>query len=160
MKDVKTNVMRILDKARINYQVFHYECQNFHDGLETVSALNLPAEQVFKTIVTTNKMPKAQYFVFVLPVNQELDLKLCAKLIGQKSLELINYHDLLAITGYLRGGCSPIGMKKQYQTFYDESIINLSEVYVSAGKIGQQIKIKPDDLITITGGKVGNFRCH
>lgn len=155
MKEIKTNAMRILDKEKIEYGIFNYECDEFHDGKKTAKVLGLDENVVFKTIVTIGK--SRQYYVFVLPVQMVLDLKKCAILVTEKHLELIEISNLLAVTGYVRGGCSPIGMKKKFVTYFDSTIKMHDKIFVSAGKIGVQLKIKTNDLIKITNGLVGEL---
>lgn len=151
MKNVKTNVMRILEKEKIPYR----SCEYAHgkeavDGVTVAKLLSQDPETVFKTLVTTNG--KQEYFVFVIPVEKELDLKKAAKAVGAKSVEMIHVKDINKITGYIRGGCSPLGMKKQYKTVFHESAKDQKEIAVSAGKIGYQIITAPDNLISLTGG--------
>ncbi len=141
---VKTNAIRILEKNKIKYEEFIYEASSFHNGVESASKLNLNLDYVYKTIVVISK--SKNYYTLVLPVAKELDLKKCAKYLNEKSLELININDMLKITGYVRGGCSPIGMKKNFKTLIDNSAQNKDCIYVSGGKIGLQIKISPLDL--------------
>ena len=144
-KEVKTNVMRILDREKITYTVRTYECDEFTDGLEVAKKLDIPCETMYKTLVTEGH--SKNYFVFVLPVDKELDLKAAARSVSEKSVEMIHVKDINALTGYIRGGCSPIGMKKQYVTRIDSHAEDLSEITVSGGKIGVQITLKPADLI-------------
>lgn len=150
-KEVKTNALRILDKQKIPYEFQTYECGEFTDGMETVRRLNLKAEEVFKTLVTVGK--SGEHFVFVIPVAEELDLKKAAKAAGEKSVELIPVKDITKITGYVRGGCTSIGMKKQFPTFLHESAFDQETIWVSGGRIGLQIRIAPEDLLKANGGK-------
>ena len=113
-KEVKTNAMRILDKNKIPYEILNYECGEFIDGLHTAEATGAPVEQSFKTLVMQGK--SRQYYVFVIPIADEVDLKAAARAVGEKSVEMIHVKDITAITGYVRGGCSPMGMKKQFPT--------------------------------------------
>ena len=113
-KEIKTNAMRILDRMKIPYTHYTYECDEFIDGMQIVEKLNLKPEQVYKTLVTQGH--SKAYFVFVIPVAEELDLKKAAKAVGEKSLEMIHVKDINQITGYIRGGCTAVGMKKQYKT--------------------------------------------
>lgn len=147
MKPVKTNAMRQLDEAHIEYIGRSYEHKKDDpvDGVSVATKLNLPLEVVFKTLVTVTN--KKEYVVFMLPVAEELDLKKCAKAAGAKSLEMIHVKEINKITGYIRGGCSPLGMKRQFRTFIDESVILLERIYFSGGKIGVQIEMNPEDLI-------------
>lgn len=142
-KEVKTNAMRILERMKIPYTVHTYECDAFIDGKQTADLLGFPHEIMFKTLVTVS--PAKTYFVFVLPIDDEMDLKKAAKAAGQKSLSMIHVRDLLSITGYVRGGCTAIGMKKQYPVFVHESALNYPQIIVSGGKIGAQIELDPKD---------------
>lgn len=149
-KESKTNAMRILDKNKVSYEVHTYECEEFIDGVHIADQLHQPYERSFKTIVTVGK--SKEYYVFALPVDKELDLKKAAKAVKEKSLELLHVKDINAVTGYIRGGCTPIGMKKQYQTVIHESAKELTKMIVSGGKLGVQIELCPDDLIRVTRG--------
>lgn len=143
-KEVKTNAMRMLDKLKIPYDYQTYECENFEDGVQVAALLGQSPEITFKTLVTVGKSGK--YFVFVLPSDREMDLKKCAKTVGEKSVEPIHVKDIQSITGYIRGGCSPIGMKKQFQTVIHESAKSLKTVIVSGGRIGLQLFLTPENL--------------
>ena len=136
--------MRILESLKIPYTHHTYECEEFVDGLHIADKLSLPYEQVYKTLVTVSN--SKNYFVFVIPIAAELDLKKAAKSVGEKSVEMIHVKDINAITGYIRGGCTAIGMKKQYVTRIDESAKTQEQIYVSGGKIGSQIRLTPEDL--------------
>lgn len=151
-KDIKTNAMRILDKNRIPYQVNTYECEEFIDGIHIADMLGQSYDQSFKTLVTVGK--SGEHYVFAIPIDRELDLKKAAKAVGEKSVEMIHVKDINQITGYIRGGCTPIGMKKNYVTVLHSSIRNLNEVIISGGRIGSQIQMKPDDLIRVTNARV------
>ena len=144
-KEAKTNAMRILDKNKISYEVLTYECDDFIDGLHTAAATGAPVEQSFKTLIMQGK--SKQYYVFVVPIADEVDLKAAARAVGEKSVEMTHVKDLTAISGYVRGGCSPVGMKKQYTTVFDESVLQQEKVYVSGGRIGTQVCCAPADLI-------------
>ena len=147
MKTVKTNAMRMLERMGIVYQVHYYEHQDgVIDGVSVAQKLGQPAEQVFKTLVTIGH--SKNYFVFVIPVAEELDLKKAAKSVGEKSVEMIAVKEMNQVTGYIRGGCSPIEMKKQYRTAVHQSALNLSKMMVSGGKIGVQMELAPQDLIS------------
>ena len=150
-KETKTNVMRILDKNKIPYQAVHYECDEFIDGLHTAELTGAPVEQSFKTLVARGK--SGQYYVYVIPIAREVDLKLAAKAAGEKSVEMIHVKELNAITGYIRGGCSPIGMKKQFPTFLDDSAQQFETIYISGGKIGVSICLSPQSLCQLIRGK-------
>jgi len=142
----KTNAARLLDKAKIKYQLITYEVdENDLSAVHVASQLNEAVEQVFKTLVL--KGDKTSYFVCIIPGAEELDLKKAAKLSGNKSCEMIPMKELLAITGYIRGACSPIGMKKHFPTFIHESCLTFDKIYVSAGKRGLQLHLSPQDLI-------------
>ena len=143
--------MRILESLKIPYTHHTYECEEFVDGLQIADKLSLPYEQVYKTLVTVSN--SKNYFVFVIPIAAELDLKKAAKSVGEKSVEMIHVKDINAITGYIRGGCSPIGMKKLYPTFIDESAQLFDTICVSAGKIGAQVELAPDALCGLISAK-------
>lgn len=150
-KETKTNVMRILDKNKIPYQAVHYECDEFIDGLHTAELTGAPVEQSFKTLVARGK--SGQYYVYVIPIAKEVDLKLAAKAAGEKSVEMIHVKEINAITGYIRGGCSPIGMKKQFPTFLDDSAQQFETIYISGGKIGVSICLSPQSLCQLIRGR-------
>ena len=142
----KTNVMRLLDAAKIPYRTAEYEYdENDLNGMHAAAGIGMPPEQIFKTLVARGE--KRGYLVFVIPVCCELDLKKAAKAAGDKKVELIHVKELLPLTGYIRGGCSPIGMKKPFPTYMDETAQLYDEVGVSAGCRGCQILLAPDDLI-------------
>ena len=143
-KQEKTNVMRILDQKKINYNSYDYRGTNAVSGMEVATSLNEDPNKVFKTLVTVAKS-KINY-VFVVPVNKELDLKKAAKSVGEKSVEMIKSKELLPLTGYIHGGCSPIGMKKQFKTVIDKSATNFETFIFSGGKIGYQVEVTLDDL--------------
>lgn len=149
-KEVKTNAMRILDKNKINYEINLYECDEFIDGIHIADKLNQGYEYSFKTLVTIGK--SKSYFVFAIPVDRELDLKKAAAVVGEKNLELVHVKDINQITGYIRGGCTPIGMKKQYKTVINESALNFEKIIISGGRIGTQILLNPKDLLKVTNG--------
>lgn len=152
----KTNPMRILDKEKITYNILSYEIKdNLIDGVSVAKKIEKSQEEVFKTLVCVSK--SNEYLVFILPVNQELDLKKGAKLAMEKNIDLIPHKDLLKITGYIKGGCSPIAMKKQYKTFLHESVKNLDKIIVSAGKIGLQLELKVEDFIRLLDVKLGDI---
>ena len=147
----KTNVMRVLDAKKISYESHSYEPDATMTGEEIAGVLGEPAEKVFKTLVTQGKT--GAYYVFVVPVVEELDLKKAAKAAGEKSIAMIKQKDLLGLTGYVHGGCSPIGMKKQFPTFTHETATGYDKVFVSAGKVGFQIELSPADLIKVANIK-------
>lgn len=155
MAEIKTNVMRILDKKKIPYKTYTYETGDSIDGVSVAHKLNQPLEQVFKTLVTKGK--SNQYFVFVIPVAQELNLKVAAKVVGEKAIEMIPVKDMNQVTGYIRGGCSPIGMKKQFQTVIHESAKQVETMIISGGKIGFQVELSPMELATLIRAKFENI---
>ncbi len=144
-KDIKTNAMRILEKNKIEYTHYTYECEEFIDGLQVADMLGLPYEKVYKTLVTLGS--GKNYFVFVIPIAKELDLKKAAKAAGEKSVQMIHVKDIVDVTGYIRGGCTAIGMKKQYVTKVDISAERLEKVIVSGGRLGSQMELSPADLL-------------
>lgn len=154
-KEIKTNAMRILDKNKIKYQVNKYECDEFIDGVHIADKLNQSYDQSFKTLVTVGK--SNNYYVFAIPLHKEINLKEAAKSVGEKSVQMLHVKDINSVTGYIRGGCTPIGMKKQYVTVIDESARNFDEIIVSGGKLGLQIIISPLDLIKVTNGKFADI---
>ena len=143
----KTNAMRMLDAHKIPYEVIEYAHKKDDpvDGVHVAESLGESVDAVYKTLVT--QANTKEYFVFLLPVDRELDLKKCAAAAGVKSLEMLPLKDLTKTTGYIRGGCSPIGMKKKFRTFAQKDIEDLEKVYVSAGKIGMQLHMTPENLI-------------
>ena len=143
-KEEKTNVMRILDQKKIEYKSYNYLQTGAVNGMEVAEALDEDPGMVFKTLVTVGKS-KTNY-VFVVPVNKELNLKKAAHSVGEKSIEMIKQKALLPLTGYVHGGCSPIGMKKQFSTTIDRSAENYGRIIVSAGKIGYQVEVSLEDL--------------
>lgn len=143
----KTNAMRILDKSKIEYEVFEYD-STITNGEKVAESLNEEKKLVFKTLVTVANTK--EYFVFVVPVAETLDLKKAAKVAGVKSIEMIPQKELLPLTGYIHGGCSPVGMKKPFKTFINDSASYFEKIYVSGGKVGVQIKISPYDLQKMT----------
>ncbi len=150
-KEVKTNVMRILEKEKIPYQArFYPHGKEAVDGLTVARLTGQDPAFVFKTLVTVSN--KRDYYVFVIPVEKELDLKKAARTAGVKSLEMIHVKEINKITGYIRGGCSPVGMKKAYPTFYHITAKDNPRILVSGGRIGTQIECLPQDLCRITHG--------
>ncbi len=142
-KEIKTNAMRILEKEKIPYETRFYECDEFVDGVHTADLLGIPHELVYKTIVTVGH--SGNYFVFVIPIEKEIDFKKAAKSVGEKSVELLPLKDVTNVTGYIRGGCTAVGMKKQYVTRIDSSAVPLAQMVVSGGKIGVQLTVAPQD---------------
>lgn len=143
-KEVRTNAMRILESMRIPFEHYTYECREFVDGLQIADMLGLPYEKVYKTLVTVGN--SRNYFVFVIPIAEELDLKAAARSVGEKSVEMLHVKDINAVTGYIRGGCTAVGMKKQYVTRIDSSAEALEKMIVSGGRIGSQLELAPADL--------------
>ena len=150
-KDIKTNAMRILEKNNIEFEINTYECDEFIDGISVAEHNGQDPEQSYKTLVTEGK--SREYYVFVIPVAEELDLKKAAKAVGEKSVEMIHVKDINKITGYIRGGCTPLGMKKQYVTVVDKSAENWDKIIISGGRIGSQIILDPNDLVKVVRGK-------
>ncbi|MCC8139265.1 MAG: Cys-tRNA(Pro) deacylase [Lachnospiraceae bacterium] len=150
-KEVKTNAMRILESLKIPFQHHTYECGEFVDGIRVADQLGLPHEKVFKTLVTVGN--SKNYFVFVIPIEEELDLKRAARAVGEKSVEMLHVKDINRVTGYVRGGCTAVGMKKQYVTRIDCSAQGQPQIYVSGGRIGSQIELAPADLCRAAGAE-------
>jgi Cys-tRNA(Pro)/Cys-tRNA(Cys) deacylase len=140
----KTNVMRILEQAKVNYKSYSYDGTNAISGVEVAQALKQDPKRVFKTLVTTDG--KHQYYVFLVPVEAELDLKKAAHCVNEKAIEMLKMKDLFNLTGYVHGGCSPIGMKKFFITTIDLSATNYETIIFSAGKIGYQVEVSLEDL--------------
>ncbi len=158
MKNDKTNVMRILDSKKIVYKSHTYEPDATMSGEEIAGILGEKPENVFKTLVTQGKTK--QYYVFVIPVKDELDLKKAAKACGEKSINMIKQKELLPLTGYVHGGCSPIGMKKQFPTFIHETAQNIEKIFVSAGKVGFQIELSVKDLVSVVRSEFADVVCE
>lgn len=146
----KTNVMRVLEQHKINYTSYCYIDSGVISGIDVAAVLNQNPDQVFKTLVTVGS--SNNNYVFLVPVNRELDLKKAARSVGEKSISMIKSKDLLPLTGYIHGGCSPVGMKKPFKTTIDESAMNFDTIIFSGGKIGYQVETSLDDL-----KKVVNF---
>ncbi len=140
----KTNVMRILDSKKIKYNNYSYVNTDAISGVDVAAAIGADVNQVFKTLVTVGKT--SNHYVFVVPVQKELDLKKAAKAVNEKSIEMLKQKDLLPLTGYIHGGCSPIGMKKFFKTTIDESAKQFQTIIFSAGKIGYQVEVTLEDL--------------
>lgn len=140
----KTNAMRLLDTKKIPYTTHTYECDEFIDAIQIADMLGLPYEKVYKTLVTQGS--SKNYYVFVIPIAEELDLKKAAKSVGEKSVAMLHVKDINAVTGYIRGGCTAIGMKKQYVTRIEQSAQSLDKIIVSGGKLGMQLELTPQDL--------------
>lgn len=146
----KTTVMRILEQKGIEYTPYEYDC-NLRDGQSVAQAVNILADKVFKTLVTVGS--NNRNYVFVIPVNQTLNLKKCANAAKVKSIEMIKQKDLLPLTGYIHGGCSPIGMKKPFETFVDDTAQLFDSIVFSAGKIGYQVEVNPQQLLQLIDSK-------
>lgn len=151
-KDEKTNVMRILEQKKVPYTPHFYEEREGPEGtrdygVHVAQALGQDPERAFKTLVA--KGASGGYYVFDIPAPESLDLKKAAKAAGEKSVELLAVKDITAVTGYVRGGCSPVGMKKQYPTIFHRTVLDFETVYVSAGKIGAQVEVAPQALLAL-----------
>ena len=157
-KEVKTNAMRMLDRARVSYTYEEYECDDFTDGIQTADKLGYDHALVYKTLVTTGKT--GNHYVFVIPIEAEIDFKQASKVVGEKSLEMLHLKDLTKVTGYVRGGCTPLGMKKQFPTILHESARNFDRIYVSGGRIGTTIIVNPDDLLSVVRGQYADIIVH
>ena len=157
-KTEKTNAARLLDRARISYNLIPYEFdENDLAAQHVADSLGQPIERVFKTLVLHGD--KSGHIVCVVPGNGEVDLKALAKVSGNKKVEMIAMKDLLAVTGYIRGGCSPIGMKKKFPTYFHSTAVDFDTIYVSAGVRGLQVEIAPSDLIGFVDGVVADVAC-
>ena len=155
-KKLKTNAMRILDSKKVSYEMLSYESEDGKiDGISVAHKIGVDEKNVFKTLVAQGT--SKELYVFVIPVAEELDLKSAAKIAGEKKVEMIPVKDILKHTGYIRGGCSPIGLRRPYKTFIHESAKDLDFMIVSAGKIGHQIKLNPNDLVEVVSGKFENL---
>ncbi len=151
--NVKTNALRILDQKKIEYEMFQYDNRDGKiDGISVAEKVGQDYRLVFKTLVTSSG--SGAIYVFVIPVDSELDLKKAAKVAGEKKIEMLPMKDIQKWTGYIRGGCSPVGMKKLYRTYIDESAENQDKIIVSAGKIGVQMKLKVEDLLAAVNGEL------
>ncbi|GAB0169110.1 Cys-tRNA(Pro) deacylase [Lysinibacillus sp. CTST325] len=152
-KHAKTNAIRLLEQQKIQFEVIEYETGDGQvDGISVAEKIGHPVSRVFKTLVA--KASAQKLFVFVIPVADELDLKAAAKVVGEKKIDMLPVKELLGYTGYVRGGCSPVGMKKLYPTVIDASAQEQGSIIVSAGKIGMQIHIQLDDLVAVTKAKL------
>lgn len=153
MAQHKTNAMRILDSENIKYSIITYDNKDGKiDGISVAEKIERDAFQVYKTLVAQGD--SKEIYVFVIPVSKELDLKKAAKAMGDKKIEMIHVKDINKYTGYIRGGCSPMGMKKKYNTFVDKTAEKLNTMVVSGGKIGVQIEISPMDLVKVVEGRL------
>ena len=156
MAEQKTNVMRVLEQKKIKYTPHSYpHGDDAVDGLTVAALLGVDAAKIFKTLVTRGA--SKGIYVFVIPVGAELDLKKAAKAVGEKSIEMVHVSEINALTGYIRGGCSPVGMRKHYTPPYDASALAQDTIIVSAGKIGFQVELEPQALIQITQGKTADI---
>ena len=151
-KEVKTNAVRILDRNKVEYELNKYECDDFKDGVSIADMLEQSYDMSFKTLVTVGKSGK--YYVFAIPVDKEINMKKAAKEVGEKNIEMVHVKDINAVTGYIRGGCTPIGMKKNYPTVINESAKEHEKIIVSGGRLGLQIILKPDDLVKVTNALI------
>lgn len=149
IKDEKTNVMRILDQKKAKYNSYNYLKTGAISGMEVAKALNESPNLTFKTLVTVGKTNN--HYVFLVPVNKELDLKKAAKAVNEKNIEMVKSKELLSLTGYIHGGCSPIGMKKSFKTVIDSSAKNYDKLIFSGGKIGYQVETTLDELKKVIG---------
>ena len=143
-KEMKTNATRMLERMKIPYTCHTYQCDEFVDGIQAADLLGLPHERVYKTLVTQGS--DRNYYVFVIPVEEDLDLKKAAQAVEQKSVSMIHVKEINQVTGYVRGGCTAVGMKKQYRTVIHEAARTLPAMIVSGGRIGSQIELLPEDL--------------
>ncbi len=154
-KNEKTNVMRVLEQHKIPYEGHNYLDSGAVSGMEVASALEETPEMVFKTLVTVGKT--GNHYVFLVPVDKELNLKKAASSVGEKSIEMIKAKELLPLTGYIHGGCSPIGMKKQFPTVIHESAARFEKIFFSGGKIGFQVEVKLEDIKKVLNYKLADI---
>lgn len=155
-KEKKTNAMRIVERAKVNYNEYHYAWKEDElDAVHVANELAKPLDQVFKTLVAVGD--KTGPIVGVIPSEAELDLKKIARVSGNKRVEMLHLKDLEKTTGYIRGGCSPIGMKKPYPVYVGQQIESIDEIIVSAGRRGQQMGFTPEDFYTVTGAHVADI---
>ena len=152
----KTNAMRILENENIKFEIIEYSTKDGIGGADVAEKLGEDKNKVFKTLVTESK--EGENYVFVVPVSSELDLKKGAKVSGSKKIEMIPQKKLFPLTGYVHGGCSPVGMKKSFKTFIDSSAENLDYFYISGGKVGMQIKLNPKELISAIDGEFSDIK--
>ena len=150
-KELKTNAMRILDREKVSYTYQTYECSEFTDGIHVADQLGLPHEQVFKTLVTIGKT--GGHYVFVIPIAREIDLKKAARAVHEKSLEMLPLKELTKVTGYVRGGCTSIGMKKPFPTVIQREAQEMEWIYISGGKLGMRLRLSPLDLKKVTSAE-------
>ena len=154
-KTEKTNVMRLLEQKKIDYKSYDYTETGVVSGVDVAKALGQNPDQVYKTLVTQGATKN--YYVFLVPVEKELNLKAGAKAVGEKSIAMIKSKELLPLTGYIHGGCSPIGMKKQFKTVIDTSVTNFETIFFSAGKIGYQVEVAVKDIEKIVRYELGDI---
>ena len=154
-KNIKTNAMRILEKKKIPFKANFYSCEEFIDGIHIADMLSQSYDMSFKTLVAVGK--SKENYVFVLPIDRELDLKKAAKSVGEKSVELLHVKDIKDVTGYIRGGCTAIGMKKQFKTVIHSSCLDFDEIIISGGVLGVQLFLSPQDFLKATNGKADNI---
>lgn len=156
-KHVKTNAIRLIEQQKIAHEIFEYTTEDGAavDGVTVAEKIGQPVAYVYKTLIAT--AGKGNYFVFVIPVAAELNLKAAAKVVGEKKVELIAVKELLGLTGYVRGGCSPVGMKKLFPTYIEQAVETLDYLIVSAGKIGMQMKLAPQDLAKASRAKFASI---
>lgn len=153
----KTNVMRLLDRNKVNYKSYYFETEEAISGVEVANILNKDENRVFKTLVTVGS--SKNNYVFMIPVHRELDLKKAAKAVSEKSISMIKSKELLPLTGYIHGGCSPIGMKKQFRTTIDITSANFDTIIFSGGKIGYQVELTLDDLKKLVMFELADITC-
>ncbi len=154
LKD-KTNAMRILDSKKIEYKFYSYEADATLTGIDVAHKLNKDENTVFKTLVTVGK--SKEHYVFVIPVNKELDLKKASKSVSEKNISMVKSKDLLTLTGYIHGGCSPIGMKKPFKTVFHDTVNELDTITFSAGKIGCQVELRTQDIMKAIDFRMANI---
>ena len=154
-KEIKTNAMRILETKKIPYTTHTYECDEFIDAIQIADMLSFPYEKVYKTLVTQGN--SKNYYVFVIPIAEELDMKKAAKSVNEKSVAMLHVKDINTVTGYIRGGCTAIGMKKQYTTRIGQAAQELDKIIVSGGKLGMQIELSPQDLATAANAEFADI---
>lgn len=154
-KVAKTNVMRILTQQKVPYTIHQYLGDDVHSGVDVANKMGISATQMFKTLVTQAK--SGEYYVFMVPVQFELDLKKAAQAVDEKSVAMIKEKELLPLTGYVHGGCSPIGMKKQFHTVLDESALGYSSILFSAGKRGHSVELTPQALESVIPLKIADI---
>ncbi len=152
----KTNAVRLLDSKKIPYEIYEYDApEGFLDGVSVAKATGMPVDKVFKTLVTQGA--SHEYYVCIIPVAAELDLKKAAKHFGEKKLDMIPARNITAVTGYIKGGCSPLGMKKAFRTAIHQSAAELGKIVVSAGKVGLQMEISPQDLLAVAKASLADL---